>query len=172
MQDALLAREKGQILPRRGGFDSEDAEEYTESRRGPAEPSGGGGKKSSHLSESEDAEESRHDARTLAEMHDTSEAEEYSYIGGGGGWSRSESGTSRLPTTAGARPLPAVMRHSSLSKASELDDRDDGISEEVSVSESLVAEKKGGPKHKYANKSYEESTDAESASESEVPLKE
>jgi hypothetical protein len=58
-----------------------------------------------------------------------------------------------------------------------LDDRDDGMSEEVSVSESLVNEKKGGSlrRPKYSNKSYEESTDAESASESELgmlPLKE
>lgn len=65
----------------------------------------------------------------------------------------------------------------SAGKASEmedrLDDRDEGISEEVSVSESLVASEKRGSlrRHKYTNKSYEESTDAESASESEVPLK-
>jgi hypothetical protein len=159
---AHLAREKGQILPRRGGFDSEDAEEYTERRVA----TDGGGKKSSHLSESEDAEESRHDVRAVAEMmHDTSEAEEYSYMGGGGGWSRSESGR------VASSKISGYVRHSSLSKASE---QDDGISEEVSVSESLVIEKKGEPvrKQKYTNKSYEESTDAESASESEVPLKE
>jgi hypothetical protein len=73
----VLSKEKGHLLLRRA-FDSEDAEEYTESRR--THEGMGGGKKS--LSESEDAEESRHEHRGAPELADNSEAEEYSYIGG------------------------------------------------------------------------------------------
>ncbi len=169
-------KEKGQRVLRRGPAsmsmgDSEDAEEYTENRRLPvASLAVSSGKKLSHLSESEDAEESRIDQRGAAIDADNSEADEYSYIGGGGGWSRSESATRgisarpMIPRRSGAKPL---------TPRSEVDDRserDDGQSEEVSVSES-VAEKERKGRAKYAsNKSYEESTDAESASESELPM--
>ena len=163
-----LLKEKGQRLLRRGLAsvsigDSEDAEEHTESRRVAASAPQSAGKKLSHLSESEDAEESRIDQRGAVADVDNSEADEYSYIGGGGGWSRSESAT-RAP---GPRPFVA-RRSKPVTPRSEMDDRDEGMSEEVSVSESLAErERKLKP-----NKSYEESTDAESASESELPMKE
>jgi hypothetical protein len=145
--------------------DSEDAEEHTENRR-PAVAALPGVKKLSHLSESEDAEESRIEQRGAAADVDNSEADEYSYIGGGG-WSRSESGTR-------AAPRPFVARRSKpVTPRSEVDDRDEGMSEEVSVSESVPEREQRKAKPRYAsNKSYEESTDAESASESELPMRE
>jgi hypothetical protein len=147
--------------------DSEDAEEHTENRRPAVSALPSVGKKMAHLSESEDAEESRIDQRGAAADVDNSEADEYSYIGGGG-WSRSES-TSR----AAQRPIVVARRSKPVTPRSEMDDRDEGMSEEVSVSESVPEREQRKGKARYAsNKSYEESTDAESASESELPMRE
>ena len=160
-----MIKEKGQRLLRKGVSsigDSEDAEEHTDSRRRPsAKASAATG---ASLSESEDAEESRHEHRTHgAGGEENSEADEYSYIGG---QSRSESGKVHRASASSAR------RHNN--KQSELDD---GVSEEVSVSESLMEKdskkesSRRAPAKVYSNKSYEESTDAESASESELPMR-
>lgn len=151
---AALTKEPGQrrLVHKIVLLDSEDAEEYTEHAGRRLSIKG-----TSLISESEDAEESRVEVpRTLNAIDES--AEEYSYIGGG---ERSETRTRVTPRAA-------------KDENKDVTPREDFPSEEVSVSESLWEQSKSyrqtQPRSKYG-KDFEESTDAESASESELPFR-
>ena len=135
-------------------LDSEDAEEHTENTNQQRRMSLKGG---GLVSESEDAEESRVEVSYRPSQIIDESGEEYSYIGGGGGWSRtSEAAARAMP---GAKELGRTPRG------------DDLQSEEISASESLVDFRPKTASLRRYGKEFEESTDAESASESELPFK-
>jgi hypothetical protein len=163
---AALTKEKGQrrlLHKQQVLMDSEDAEEYTENATARRLSMKGSGL----VSESEDAEESRVEVSYRPSMAATEEsAEEYSYIGGGGGWSRSLDTNVLIDRT--------TNKETDKSDKSSITPREDFASEEISISESLLHEFKTSStkatSRRYG-KEFEESTDAESASESELPFK-